>query len=237
MAPRGLRAASGGVPGTIAALLDQPGLRAVGAAAAADGRGLRIRARSVGTGKPRGTVSALAARVPAGAIAMLAAPDAARGRAAARGWAAPACSTPSAACSAARRSLDADRDLLGRLQGFTAWIATGAAAPVIGLAAHTDDPEGLREVLAPLQDPVARALAERPGRAAAPSTPRRSPAWTPSRCGVSDGFAAHLRDQRRHRRRAPPIRARSAPSSPAADARLTATPAFRSAIPSHPDRD
>jgi hypothetical protein len=26
-------------------------------------------------------------------------------------------------------SLDADHDLLGRLHGFTAWIATGAARP------------------------------------------------------------------------------------------------------------
>ena len=59
-------------------------------------------------------------------------------------------------------SLDADRDLLGHLQGFTAWIATGAAAPVIGLAAHTDDPEALREALARVQDPVARALAADP---------------------------------------------------------------------------
>ena len=85
--------------------------------------------------------------------------------------------------------------------GFTAWIATGAAAPVIGLAAHTDDPQGLREVLARLQDPVARALAEDPDAPGAFDSQARSPASTPSRCGVSDGFAAHLRDQRRHRRR------------------------------------
>ena len=53
---------------------------------------------------------------------------------------------------------------------------------MIGFAARTDDPQGLREVLARLQDPVARALAEDPDAPGAFDS-RRSPAWTPSRCG------------------------------------------------------
>ena len=64
--------------GRAAALLNRPGLKGLGAAAAADDDSLRVRVRSVGTGSAaRGSGAALAARVPAGAIAMLAAPDAA----------------------------------------------------------------------------------------------------------------------------------------------------------------
>src|SRR4051794_6332596 len=162
VSPRGLRTATGGVPHAIAALLDQPGLRALGAAAAADARGLRIRARSVGTRPPHPTVAGLPAGGPAGAIAMLAAPDArAVAAAAARVGGAGVLDSVRGALST-EASLDADHDLLGRLQGLTAWIAPGAAAPVIGLAARTDDPKGLREALARVQDPLARAVAEDP---------------------------------------------------------------------------
>ena len=232
VAPRGLRAASGGVAGTIAALLDQPGLRAVGAAAAADGRGLRIRARSVGTGKPRGTVSTLAARVPAGAIAMLAAPDASAAAAAAGRVGGAGVLESVRGVLSSEASLDADHDLLGRLQGFTAWIATGAAAPVIGFAAHTNDPGGLREVLARIQDPVARALAEDPDAPGAFDSKEVAgvDAFT---LRVSDGF------QPTYAISGDTVVAATDPRAVGAflsrgGARLTATAAFRSAIPSIP---
>jgi hypothetical protein len=61
-----------------------------------------------------------------------------------------------------RAALNADRDLVERLRALLVWVARGDAAPVIGLAARTDDPKGLREALARLQDPVARALAGDP---------------------------------------------------------------------------
>ncbi len=232
VAPRGLRAASGGVAGTIAALLDQPGLRAVGAAAAADGRGLRIRGRSVGTGKPHGTVSALAARVPAGAIAMLAAPDATAAAAAAGRVGGAGVLDSVRSVLGTEASLDADRDLLGRLHGFTAWIATGAAAPVIGFAAHTDDPKGLREVLARIQDPVARALAADPDAPGAFDSKKVAgvDAFT---LRVSDGF------QPTYAISGDTVVAATDPRAVGAfltrgGARLTATPAFRAAIPSIP---
>jgi hypothetical protein len=232
VAPRGLRAVTGGVPRAIAALLDQPGLRALGAAAAADGRGLRIRARSVGTGKPRGTVSALAARAPAGAIAMVAAPDA-RAAAAAAGRVGGAGVLDSVrGVLSIEASLDADHDLLGRLQGFTAWIATGAAAPVIGLAAHTDDPKGLREVLARVQDPVARALAEDPDAPAA---------FDSKEVAGVDAFTLRVSEafQPTYAISGDTVVAATDPRAVAAfltrgGARLTASPAFRSTLAAVP---
>jgi hypothetical protein len=232
VAPRGLRTVTGGVPRAIAALLDQPGLRALGAAAAADGRGLRIRARSVGTGKPRGTVSALAARVPAGAIAMLAAPDASAAAAAAARVGGAGVLDSVRRVLSTEASLDADRDLLGHLQGFTAWIAPGAAAPMIGLAAHTDDPNALREVLARVQDPVARALAADPDAPGAFDSKEVAgvDAFT---LRVSDGF------QPTYAISGDTVVAATDPRAVGAfltrgGARLTATPTFRAAIPSIP---
>jgi hypothetical protein len=232
VAPRGLHTATGGVPRAIAALLDQPGLRALGAAAAADGRGLRIRARSVGTGTPHGTVSALTARVPAGAIAMLAAPDAsAAAAAAARAGGAGVLDSVRRVLST-EASLDADHDLLGHLQDFTAWIAPGAAAPVIGLAAHTDDPDALREVLARVQGPVARALAADPDAPGAFDSKEVAgvDAFT---LRVSDGF------QPTYAISGDTVVAATDPRAVGAfltrgGARLSATPTFRAAIPSIP---
>jgi hypothetical protein len=228
--PGGLRTVTGGVPRAIAALLDQPGLRALGATAVADGRGLRIRGRSVGTGKPHATVSTLTARVPAGAIAMLAAPDAAAAAAAVARIGGAGVLDSVRRVLSSEASLDADRDLLGHLQDFTAWIAPGAAAPVIGLAAHTDEPDALREVLARVQDPVARALAADPDAPGAFESKEVAgvDAFT---LRVSDGF------QPTYAISGDTVVAATQPRAVGAflsrgGARLTATPAFRAAIPS-----
>jgi len=162
LSPRGLRGyvrAQGGVAGTIAALIDRPELKGVGASLRADGRGLRVHARLLGAAgaavRPR-----LLDDVPAGAVALLAGPSlAAAVQAAQRAGAAGALETVRTTLEQAS-SLDLERDLLARLQGeFTAWLEPGPAAPVVTLAARTSDPAGLRELLARLQDPLARALA------------------------------------------------------------------------------
>ena len=86
-------------------------------------------------------------------------------------------------------SLDLDRDLLGRLGGeFAAWVEPGAAAPVVTLAARTTDAGGMREVLARLQDPLARALAGDQG--ATPTFAARSIAGADAyTLDIADGFA------------------------------------------------
>ena len=154
VAPRGLRARGG-----LATLLDFPRLRALGAAVGADARGLHVRARAVGSAGAQFRPS-LVARVPASAVALVAAPD--LGVAVAAAQRAGAGATLDAVRKTLRdgAALDLDRDVLGKLHGgFAAWVAPGAAAPAIGLAAHTSDPGGLRVVLARMQDPVARLLA------------------------------------------------------------------------------
>lgn len=160
--PRGLRGyvrAQGAAAAAVAALLDHPGLRAVGASLRADGRGLRVHVRRMGAGgaqvRPR-----LVAGVPADTVALLAGPSlAAAVQAAQRAGAGAALETVRSTLRD-RAALDLDRDLLGRLRGeFAAWIEPGKAAPVITLAARTSDPAGTREALARLQDPLAKALA------------------------------------------------------------------------------
>lgn len=155
---RGLRARGG-----LARLLDHPRLRALGAAAGADARGLRVRVRSTGTGGEQFRPT-LAARVPAGAVALVTAPDLGRAVAAAQRAGAGAALDSVRTAIGEGAALDLDRDLLGKLSGgFAAWLAPGDAAPVIGLAAHTGDPDGLRVALARLQGPIARLLAEDAG--------------------------------------------------------------------------
>ncbi len=127
--------------------------------------------------------------VPAGAVAVLAGPSfAAAVQAAQRAGAAAALETVRTTLQQAS-SLDLERDLLGRLQGeFAAWLEPGPAAPVVTLAARTSDAAGMREVLARLQDPLARALAG--GQGAPPSfqavTLAGADAFT---LDVADGFA------------------------------------------------
>jgi hypothetical protein len=123
----------------------------------------------VGTGGRTGNGAAgdgavaLAARVPATALALVAAPDAAAVVAAVERAGGAVAAEAVRTTLTEEAALDADRDLLARLKGgFAAWLSPGESAPVIALAARTDDPKGLREVLARLQDPVARALAEDP---------------------------------------------------------------------------
>ena len=191
VSPRGLRSyarARGGVARVVAGLLDRPGLRAVGVSARADARGLRVHLRRLGAGgadiAPR-----LVDDVPAGAVALLAGPSlAAAVEAAQRAGAGAALETARATLRDAA-SLDLDRDLLGRLRGeYAAWVEPGAAAPVVTLAARTSDPGGMREVLARLQDPLARALAGDQG--ATPTFAARSIAGADAfTLDIAEGFA------------------------------------------------
>ena len=121
VAPRGLRAApGGGVAGALVARCSASrGLRALGAAAAGGEDGLRVSVRSVGTGGrtaadagPDGAL-ALAARVPAEAIALLAAPEAAAVVAAVERAGGAAAAESVRSTLAEEASLDVDRDLLG----------------------------------------------------------------------------------------------------------------------------
>jgi hypothetical protein len=191
VSPRGLRGfvrVQGAVAAALAALLDDPRLRAVGATLRADARGLRVHVRRTGAGgaevRPQ-----LVDGVPADAVALLTGPSlAAAVQAADRAGAGTALDTVRATVRGGA-SLDLDRDLLGRLRGeYAAWVEPGAAAPVITLAARTGDPAALRETLARLQGPLAHAVA---GAAAAPPAfEARSIAGTDAfTLKVSDGFA------------------------------------------------
>ena len=185
---RGLGAAPAGPAAMVAALLDSPRLRAIGVTAGADDDGLRVRVRSVGTGGSHGKAAALAARVPADAMAMLAAPDAGALVAAVERAGAKASVESVRTLLTKQAALDVDRDLIGRLGGVAAWLAPGDAAPVIGVAARTDDPKRVRESLARLQDPIARALAADPAEPAAFAS-REVGGHDVYSLRVSDGFA------------------------------------------------
>jgi hypothetical protein len=193
VSPRGLRGfvrVQGKVGAALAALLDHPRLRAVGASARADARGLRVNVRRLGTGGAE-VAPLLVEGVPADAVALLAGPSlAAAVQAAQRVGAAKPLETVRTTMREGA-SLDLDRDVLGPLNGgFAAWLEPGAAAPVITLAARTSDPAATREVLARLQDPLARALAGNTEAGATPAFQTRSiggaDAFT---LKISDGFA------------------------------------------------
>ena len=187
-------------------------LQGFGASLGADARGLRVRARTVGTGRAAGGVASLAARVPAGAIAMLAGPDAGAAVAAAERAGGRATVDSVRTSLTDEASLDIDHDLLARLTGgFTAWVSRGDAAPVIGLAAHTDDPKGLRDALARLQDPVAERWPPT-RRRRPPSTRATWPAPTPTR-SASRPASPRPTPSLGTPSSSPPTRARSARSS------------------------
>ena len=174
---------------------------------AADGAGCASACAASETARAgRGSGAALAARVPAGAIAMLAAPDAASVVTAVEKAAGAATVESVRAALTEQAALDVDDDLVALLKGgFAAWLSPGEPAPVIGLASRTDDPKALRETLARLQDPVARALAEDPEAPPVFSTREVAGVDTFS-LRVVGRLRAHLRDRgqdRRRRHRAP----------------------------------
>ena len=162
VSPRGLRSFvrdQGGVARVVAGLLDGPKLRGVGVSARADARGLRLHLRRLGAGGAE-AAPRLVDDVPGGAVALLAGSNLTAAVEAARRAGAGAALETARTTLRDAATLDLERDLLGRLGGeFAAWIEPGAAAPVVTLAARTTDPGGMREVLARLQDPLARALA------------------------------------------------------------------------------
>ena len=192
MSPRGAArcARPAACAGALAALLDRPRLRGARRRGRAPTRaGCASASRSVGAAEPGAARrAALAARVPAGAIALLAAPDAARPspRPRARRRRGDG-STRCATRCAEQAALDLDRDLLGALQGgFAAWVAPGEAAPVIALAARTDDPEGAAR--------GARAPAG-PGRPRArPRTPGAPPVFDAREVAGVDAFTLRVSD-------------------------------------------
>ena len=158
-----------GLLGTVGALLDRPGLGAVGAALTAEEGGLRAHVRLAG-GAPEDASfePVLLERVPEGAAAYLGVRSALRlsrllGRVGAGG--------PLEAVRATlsdEAGVELDRDLLAPLAGEIALAVTGPAedpegtaggAPVVTLKARTADPRGTEGALARLQEPLARRLA------------------------------------------------------------------------------
>jgi len=181
-------AGQGGVARVVAGLLDGPKLRGVGASARADARGLRLHLRRLGAGGAE-AAPRLVDDVPGGAVALLAGPSLTAAVEAARRAGAGAALETARTTLRDAASLDLDRDLLGRMGGeFAAWVEPGAAAPVVTLAARTTDPGGMREVLARLQDPLARALAGDQG--ATPTFAARAIAGADAyTLDIADGFA------------------------------------------------
>ena len=162
--PRGLRVVNGGVAGTIAALLDQPGLRAVGAAAE--------RPTAAGCGSARAASAPASRAAPVSARSPPACrparsrcsprPTRARRPPPPRGWAAPACSSRVRSVLGSEASLNADHDLVGRPRGLHGVDRDRRAAPVIGSsAAHPTTPRACARSR-PRRGPGRRALAEVP---------------------------------------------------------------------------
>jgi hypothetical protein len=259
LSARGLRgwlSPQGGVAAGAAAALDRRDLRALGAVAGADDRGLRLRVRAVGAGgEPppaadlrrlaagragaarvgpgASTAVSLAARVPADAVALLAGPDAAAAATAAERVGLGSVAGIVRDALAGETTVDADRDLLARLDaGFAAWVSLGEPAPRVGLALQTDDPQGMREALAQLQAPIARAAAEDPD--APPVFRDREIAGADAfSLPVSDGFApsyAVVGETAVLGTSFDAVEAFLARGTP----RLLETPAFRAAVPELP---
>ncbi len=164
--PRGVRGygrAQKGITGTLAGLLDGPGLRAAGASATVDGSRLRVTARKAGvraaTFAPR-----LLRKVPGDAVAYVGSASAQPLVALLAGLVGPGTLERLRAALPTAAGLNLDRDVLGPLRGEAAfWVSPGAEAPVLSLAARTTDPGHTQEALARLQAPLAARLGTAPG--------------------------------------------------------------------------
>jgi hypothetical protein len=149
--------------GTLAALIDRPGLTAAGATLTAQANGLRARVRLAG-GAPRDAAfePVLLEHVPEGAVAYVGlrgVPLLVRvlGRLGAQGP-----FDQLGASLAGEAGIEFERDLLDPLAGELALAVTGGArggAPVVTLKARTVDPRRTEAALARLQEPLARRLA------------------------------------------------------------------------------
>jgi hypothetical protein len=158
-----------GLPGALGALLDRPGLTAVGASLSAEPRGVRARVRLAG-GAPRDAAfePVLLERVPERAAAYAGLRSALRlSRVLGRLGAQDALDRFTEAL-AAEAGIDFERDVLAPLSGELAIAVTGAAddpagtgggAPVLTLKARTAEPRRTGAALARLQEPIARRLA------------------------------------------------------------------------------
>ena len=154
-----------GVLGALGALLERPGLEAVGASLTAERRGLRAHVRLAG-GAPRGASfePALVERVPERAAAYVGVRSAARLTRLLARLGLPG----SLEQLAGEGGTELDQDLLAPLAGEVALAVTGEAddpaataggAPVVTLKAHTTDQARTEAALARLQEPIARRLA------------------------------------------------------------------------------
>ena len=165
---REVLAARDGLPGTLGALLDRPGLTAAGAAVTAEEGGLRLHVRlSGGAPEDADFEPVLLERVPEGAAAYLGVRGALRlSRLLARLGAGGPLEAVRAAL--AEGGVELDRDLLAPLAGEVAVSVTGPAedpegsaggAPVVTLKARTAEPRRTEGALARLQEPLASRLA------------------------------------------------------------------------------
>jgi Protein of unknown function (DUF3352) len=159
----------GGLLGALGALLDRPGMTAVGASVTAEEAGVRASLRLAG-GAPRDAafVPVLLERVPERAAAYVGVRSALRLARVLGRLGAQATLDELAATLADEAGIDFERDLLAPLSGELAIAITGAAddpagtgggAPVVTLKARTAEPRRTGDALARLQEPVARRLA------------------------------------------------------------------------------
>jgi hypothetical protein len=189
---RSVLAPRDGLPGVLGALLDRPGLTAVGAALTAGEEGLRAHVRLAG-GAPGDAAfePVLLERVPEQAAAYAGVRGALRlvrvlGRLGAE--------RPIellAGALAREAGIDFERDLLAPLSGELALAVTGdvddpsgsgGGAPVVTLKARTAEPRRTSATLARLQQPVARRLA----------VPGTLPAFEASSIGGVDAFTLRV---------------------------------------------
>ncbi len=189
---REVLAARDGLPGTLGALLDRPGLTAAGAALTAEDGGLSAHVRLTG-GAPADADFApvLLERVPEGAAAYLGVRGGLRLARLLTRLGAGGPVEAVRAVLAGDAGVDLDRDLLAPLAGELALAVTGPAedpegtangAPVVTLKARTADPRRTEEALGRLQEPLARRLA----------LPGTVPGFKPDTLGGLEGYALRV---------------------------------------------
>jgi hypothetical protein len=182
---RELLARRDGALGMLGALLDRPGLTAVGASLTAEEDGLRAHVRLAG-GAPRDAAfeRVLLERVPEAAAAHAGIRGAQRfGRLLGRlGMQRPLERLGYALAEEA--GIELERDLLAPLSGELAIAVTAgeAGAPVVTLKARTADPRRTGSALARLQEPLARRLA----------VPGTLPAFQPVSIGGREAFTLRV---------------------------------------------
>jgi Protein of unknown function (DUF3352) len=175
-----------GLPGTLAALLERPGLVAAGGAVTAEAGGLRAHVRLTG-GAPRDAAfePLLLERIPEAAAAYLGVRGAPRLVRLLERLGAGGLVSAVRQVSADEAGIDFDADVLAPLSDELALAVTsptGDGAPVLTLKARTSDPARTENALARLQDPLARRLA----------LPGTLPGFRPDAFGGLEGFTLRV---------------------------------------------